>query len=109
MLAACDVFVLPSRREGFPGAVLEAMATERPVIVTPPASAGVEDGHCGRIVPTDDPEALAAAVMELLGDPESARRMGEAGRRHVVEHFSLEPMVRRYEEVYWELLNGSEA
>jgi glycosyltransferase involved in cell wall biosynthesis len=108
MLAACDVFVLPSRREGFPGAVLEAMATERPVVVTPPASAGVEEGHCGMIVPADDPEALAAAVIELLGDPDRARRMGEAGRRHVLEHFSLEPMVRRYEEVYWELLNGSE-
>ncbi len=108
MLAACDVFVLPSRREGFPGAVLEAMATGRPVVVTPPASAGVEDGHCGRIVPEDDPEAVAAAVVELLGDPRSARRMGEAGRRHVLEHFSLEPMVRRYEEVYRQLLNRNE-
>jgi len=104
MLATCDVFVLPSRQEGFAGAVLEAMAAERPVVVTPPAAAGVEEGRVGRIVPVDNPEALADAVLELLGDRPRARRMGQAGRQHVVAHYSLDPMVRRYEEVYWELL-----
>ncbi|GAI73860.1 unnamed protein product, partial [marine sediment metagenome] len=100
----CDVFVLPSRQEGFAGAVLEAMAAQRPVVVTPAAAAGVEEGRVGRIVPVDDPEALADAVLELLRDRARARRMGQAGRQHVVAHYSLDLMVRRYEEVYWELL-----
>lgn len=108
LLAACEVFVLPSRREGFAGAVLEAMATARPVVVTPPAAAGVEDGVTGWVVPVDDEGALAAAVVRLLGDPERARQMGAEGRRQVVAHYSVDAMVRGYEKVYRELLAGSE-
>ncbi len=105
LLAACDVFVLPSRREGFPGAVLEAMASARPVVVTPPAAAGVADGVTGCVVPVDDEDGLAGAVVRLLGDPEGARQMGAEGRREAVAHHGVERMVRRYEQVYGQLLS----
>ena len=106
MLAACDVFVLASRAEGSPAGVLEAMSSARPVVVTPPAASAVEEGRVGRIIPLDDAEALAEAVVELLADATRARAMGAAGREHVKAHYSVEAMVRGYEGVYWDLLTG---
>jgi glycosyltransferase involved in cell wall biosynthesis len=109
MLAACEVYVLASRAEGSPAGVLEAMATARPVVVTPPAAAAVEDGVNGVVVPAEDPEALAEAVVELLREPARARQMGAAGREHVKAHHSVEAMVRGYEQVYAQVLAGSGA
>ncbi|HUS80851.1 MAG TPA: glycosyltransferase family 4 protein [Armatimonadota bacterium] len=105
LLAACDVFVLASRQEGSPTVVLEAMATGRPVVVTPPAAVVVTD-DTGVVVPLDDPAALAGAIIGILADPDRARRMGDAARRHVVEHYGVDVMVRGYERVYEELLGG---
>ncbi len=107
LLAACDVFVLASRQEGSPAAVIEAMATARPVVVTPPAAAALAAEGLGLTVPLDDPEALAAAVIELLDDPSRAAAMGAAAREHVEVHHSVEVMVRGYEEVYSEMLLAS--
>jgi glycosyltransferase involved in cell wall biosynthesis len=104
LLAACDVFVLASRQEGSPAAVLEAMATGRPVVVTPPAAAALSEEGLGLTVPLDDSDALAAAVIELLDDGSRAAAMGSAAREHVAAHHSVEVMVRGYEEVYTELL-----
>ena len=104
LLAACDVFVLASRQEGSPAAVIEAMATGRPVVVTPPAAAALSEEGLGLTVPLDDSDALAAAVIELLDDPSRAAAMGAAAREHVATHHSVEVMVRGYEEVYTELL-----
>jgi len=106
LLAACDLYALPSRREGFPGSVLEAMASARPVVATPAAAAGVIDGVTGRIVPTDDHDALADAIIETLADPDRARGMGEEGRRVAVRDYSAEAIARRYEDVYTDLLGG---
>jgi glycosyltransferase involved in cell wall biosynthesis len=108
LMAACDVFVLASRQEGFPGAVLEAMSSARPVVVTPAAAAGVREGVTGQIVPVDDEEALGAEVLRLLSDRERAAEMGAAGRREVLAHYSVEAMVRRYEDVYAEVLGMRE-
>jgi glycosyltransferase involved in cell wall biosynthesis len=95
LLAAADVFVLPSFVEGLPLTVLEAMAAARPVVAsraggTPEA---VVDGETGVLVPPGDVEALAGALDELLADPERARRLGEAGKRRVEERFSVDAMV----------------
>lgn len=107
LLAACDVFVLASHQEGSPAAVIEAMATARPVVVTPPAAAALAEEGLGLTVPLDDSEALAAAVIELLEDPSRAAAMGAAAREHVEVHHSVEVMVRGYEEVYSEMLSAS--
>ncbi len=102
--AACDLFVLASRQEGSPTAVIEAMACECPVVVTPPAAAALTQPGVGAVVPADDPDALAAKVCELLADRTSARAMGAAARKHVITHHSVGTMVRGYEEVYSGLL-----
>ena len=85
-LADAAVFVLPSRFEGMPNALLEAMAAGLAVVVTD-ASPGplevVEPGVSGLVVPSDDPIALAAAMQELAADPERCRRMGAAARARI--------------------------
>jgi len=82
-LLQAGVFVLPSRFEGMPNALLEAMAAGLAVVVTD-ASPGplevVEHGVSGLVVPSDDPEALAAALERLAGDPDLRSRLGAAAR-----------------------------
>ena len=85
-LAEAAVFVLPSRFEGMPNALLEAMAAGLAVIVTD-ASPGplevVEPGLSGLVVPSDDPAALAEAMQALASDPDRCRRMGAAAKARI--------------------------
>jgi glycosyltransferase involved in cell wall biosynthesis len=80
------LLVLPSRSEGLGRVVLEAWARERPVVATRVGGITelVADGETGLLVPPDDPVALADAVVRLLDDADTARAMGERGRRQVV-------------------------
>ena len=82
ILRNATVFALPSREEGLPVALLEAMAYGLPSVVT--AVGGVpdvfEDGRHGYYVPVDDPAALAEQLLRVFSDPEGARRMGEQAR-----------------------------
>ena len=93
-LAASDVFVLPSRQEGFAVAPMEAMACGRPVVasdahgVSDLLAGGEEAG--GVVVPREDPGALARELGRLLDDRALAARLGEAARRRVVERYSPE-------------------
>ncbi len=107
-LDALDLAVLSSDFEGSPLSVMEYMAAGCAVVAT--AVGGVPDlvqeGVTGMLVPPQDPEALAGAVVELLGDPDRRAAMGEAGRRRQREEFSLDAMVRRVEDLYLELLPG---
>lgn len=84
-----DCFVLASRLEGMSIAMLEAMATGLPIIATR-SGRGVEEalngGQAGMLVPADDPMALAAAVREVISQPERARAMGEAARQRAREY-----------------------
>jgi glycosyltransferase involved in cell wall biosynthesis len=95
VLAAADLFVLPSLSEGFPFVVLEALAMGCPVVAT--AIDGVteviQDGVTGRLVPPRDPTALAGAIREMLRDPAGARTMGMRGRRLVEERFTADRMM----------------
>ncbi len=100
LLTACDLFALASRREGDPAAVLEAMASARPVVVTPPAASAVEDGVTGLVVHGDG-DAFAAAMAQILGSPRRARQMGRTGRGVVEERHEIGAMVRSYGAV-WE-------
>jgi sugar transferase (PEP-CTERM/EpsH1 system associated) len=104
-LAALDVFVLSSVSEGLSNTILEAMATRLPVVATRVGGADelVDDGVTGILVPAGDPEALSAALGQVLRDPELARTMGHAGRRRVEASFDLATMVRQYEALYRDL------
>jgi glycosyltransferase involved in cell wall biosynthesis len=106
VLPALDVFVLPSWIEGMPITVLEAMAHGKPVVATAVGGTAelVVDGETGVLVPPRDPDRLAEAIRQLLDDPESARRLGKAGRARVAERFSAEAMSRRVLEIYDEVL-----
>lgn len=106
ILGLLDLFVLPSLWEGLPISILEAMAARLPVVATRVGGVPevVLDGVTGLLVPPRDPQALAGAIVRLLGDPELRRRMGQAGRERVREHFSVDQMVRRTEALYEELL-----
>lgn len=106
LLAACEVLALPSWIEGLPLVVLEAMAQGRPVVVSAVGGTPelVADGETGLLVPPRDPAALARALGELLGDPERAHALGEAGRRRAAAEFSAEAMAGRVLQVYRELL-----
>ena len=102
LLAGCDVLCLPSRIEGLPLVVLEAMAQARPVVATAVGGTPevVVDGETGFLVPPDDVEALADALARVLDDPERARRMGEAGRARVEREFSLAAAAERVLSLY---------
>ncbi|HKX76654.1 MAG TPA: glycosyltransferase [Acidimicrobiia bacterium] len=105
-IAAATLFVNPSSIEGLPVALLEAMALGRPVVAT--AAGGVPqivlDGETGWLVPAGDPEALAAAALRMLGEPEEAQRMAKAGAELIHQEFGLERMVRSYEALYRQIL-----
>jgi glycosyltransferase involved in cell wall biosynthesis len=109
LLRASDLFLHPSHEEGFSNAILEAMAAGLPVVAcnvggNPEA---VVDGETGRLVAPRDPERLAAAIREIAGSTDTGKRFGEAGRRRVMELFSLDRMVTEIEAMYRSLA-GSE-
>lgn len=108
LLAACDLFVLPSRLEGLGVAALEAMSAGRPVVASAVGGLGeaVVDGETGRLVPPEDPKRLAAALDELIADPDLAARMGAAGRERIAGRYDATGMVEAYEELYREVLAG---
>jgi len=93
-----DIFVLPSRHEGMPNVVLEAMASGLPVIATGIAGSEelVVDGKTGYLVPVDDPRALAETLKLLLTDPKLANTMGLAGRERVQAFYTWEAVTDAY-------------
>jgi glycosyltransferase involved in cell wall biosynthesis len=102
VLSAFDIFVLSSHDEGMSNAILEAMAMEKPVVATDVGGTGevVRHGHSGLLIPPKDPEALAAAINQMLSEPARAREMGRLGRRIVEDRFSVHAMVRQMEQLY---------
>lgn len=103
LLAISDLFVLPSYlREGVPRVLLEAAALGIPLITTdmPGCREVARHGENGLLIPPKDPQALAAAIVGLLGDPARRRRMGQAGREHVTGNFHLDTVARRYAAIY---------
>ncbi|HEX6640963.1 MAG TPA: glycosyltransferase family 4 protein [Thermoanaerobaculia bacterium] len=101
LLKETTFFVLPSiiqkdgTMEGMPNALIEAMATGRAVISTTIAGIPelIEHGSTGLLVPPEDSVALADAIRQMLVDPERTRRMGERGRQHIVEQYSIHDIV----------------
>ncbi len=106
ILKSSDIFVLPSRWEGLPYVVIEAMMAGLPVVAT--AVGGVpelvEHGRTGYLVPPGDTEALARALHDLLQDEALRRQMGEAGRERALRQFTEDRMLSRTEALYREVL-----
>jgi len=105
-LSMADIFVLPSRSEGFSNAIVEAMAAALPVVATRVGgnAEAVKDEVTGFLVPPEDPGALSAAIARLLSDPSQARAMGIAGKELAAENFTTEAMMNRITAVYRDLL-----
>ena len=106
IVAASDLFVLPSLAEPFGLAIVEAMALGKPVIATRaggPCEIVVPE-ETGMLVPPADPSALAAAIRELLSDPARSRRMGEMGRQQFERLYSRKEMAEATLAVYSEAL-----
>jgi glycosyltransferase involved in cell wall biosynthesis len=111
LLAACDVFALPSLYEGSSLAVLEAMAAGIPIVSS--AIGGteelIEDGRSGLLVPPGDAPALAAALRRVLSDAELRRNLAARARERVDAGLTREQNAARAELVYRDLLGGPSA
>lgn len=106
LLGACDIVVIPSRREGLGVAALEAMAAGRPIVASAVGglAEAVVDRRTGLLVPPDDPEALASALEEIVRDPSLRAALGAEGPRRVAESFAAEQMVESYARLYESVL-----
>ncbi|RMG24321.1 MAG: glycosyltransferase family 1 protein [Armatimonadetes bacterium] len=104
----CDAYVTASRLEGLPCALLEAMATELPVIVSdiPEHLEVVEDGVNGFCFRLDDPEDFAQKVLQLRALPDRRQEIGRRNREKIVEHFSVESWIEKELAVYERVMAG---
>lgn len=109
LLAAADVFAFPSRFEGMPGAVLEAMALGLPIAASdiPPVREIVEPGGNALLTPPEDPSRLAASLETLLDDPDRAAAFGARSRSLFLERFTLENSAAGMVALYRDLLGPS--
>jgi len=107
-LAAMTLVALSSHSEGFPFAVLEALAMARPLVATAVngVTEVVEDGVNGLLAPPRRPDRLAEALAALLGDPVRATALGAAGRKTVESRFGLALMVDRLTDLYLRVAAG---
>lgn len=107
-LPTFDVFCLPSRSEGFPLSIVEAMLAELPVVATRVGSVAelVADGSSGLVVERDDLDGLVDALARLRDDAPLRSRFGVAGRKRALASFTVEQMATAYQEL-WERLLAS--
>jgi glycosyltransferase involved in cell wall biosynthesis len=108
LLSLCDLMLLPSRWEGLPFSILEAMAMGTPVVAT--AVGGVSEivkhGETGVLLAAAEPKAIAGAIVSLLSDRATLERMGRKAAEVVRRDFSCEEFVGRMEAIYERLLTG---
>ena len=97
-----DIFVHPSLRDGMPNAILEAMACEKVVIVTPVGGATdvIEDGKNGALINVNDAERLAESIIQLLSQPEKCRAISKSAREAVIHLFTPEKELTANLQVY---------
>jgi len=108
LLAACDLFVLPSRAEGLGVAALEALGAARPVVASRVGGLAelLADGSVGLLVPPGDADALAQAIARLRAEPELRARLAAAGPARVDRGYRCEQYVDRHVDVYRAVLAG---
>jgi glycosyltransferase involved in cell wall biosynthesis len=107
VMRSLDCFVLPSIVEGISNTILEAMASGLAVVATRVGGNAdlIDDGSTGRLVPPNDPAAIADALDELSADPLRASRLATQARVAVERQFDLQSMVAAYAKVYDQLLS----
>lgn len=96
------IYVLPSYYEGLPTTVLEAMSCGMPVVATniPGTDEAIANGKTGLLVPPREPKRLAEAILRLLDDEELRKKIGDAGRMHVVNNYDWDIIANKIEQVY---------
>ncbi len=106
-LAAFDLFLFPSRREGLGSILIDAMSFGLPVVATRVGGIPelIEDGRNGRLLEASDIEGLARAITDLIRDPDTRARMGDANRERAGEYTAAR-MTERYLALYQELTGG---
>ncbi len=109
-ITRADIVVLPSRSEGIPNVALEAMALEKPVVATRVGGTPevIRHNRDGILVPSENPEALAAALTELLDNPRYAGELAANGLRRIQANFSPKKRVARVLDIYQEIIVKSE-
>lgn len=99
--SALDVAVSSSLSEGFPNAIGEAMSCATPCVVTDVGDSGLLVGEAGLVVPPADPQALAEAVIRVVGlSGDKRRELGDMARRRVMSEFAMTPVIDRYVALY---------
>ena len=108
-IASADLMVLTSLWEGFPNVVMESLACETPVIASSVADMEylVKHGENGFLFPKNDDNTLAIKLLEFYNlSPQNRRKMGKAGREHILKNYTIEIMARETEKVYDEILSA---
>src|SRR5262249_12016878 len=104
LLDAADAFVMSSAWEGMPLALGEAMAMQKPVIATDVGGVCELMGDAGTIVPANNAELLAEAMLALMRTSSTERELqGRAARARIAAHFSIDARVHAWELLYWDL------
>jgi len=108
LIGGFDVFVLPSRLEGLPVSIMEAMLAGTAIVASDVGSVDEEitDGVTGRLVPPEDPEALAEVLAEVLADDAVRHEMGARAREVALQKFTVGATVEQYCQIYQRLLAG---
>jgi glycosyltransferase involved in cell wall biosynthesis len=111
VMRAIDVFALPSRAEGISNTILEAMASGLPVVATDVGGNAelVVAGQTGALVPAENPDAMAQALLRYTSDAALRQKHGASGRQRVEQNFSIDNMVTRYTQLYESLLRPTGA
>lgn len=102
VLRSLNLFVLPSQAEGTSCTLQEAMASGLPVVATAVGGTPdlVQENVTGHLVPPDDEQAMADAMVRAFGTPDNSARQGEAGREHAIRRFAISAMVQQYQQLF---------
>lgn len=107
LICICDIFVLPSYREGVPRTLLEAASMQKPIITTDTVGCRevVDDGYNGYLIPTHDSNQLCEKILNLMDKSELCEQMGMEGRKKMVKEFDTKIVIEQYLDLYRQFEN----